>query len=117
MAPAGNLSLVDTVARGELQFFVPGLSLDLLACRGVEEVARRAGRHLPLAARVFSPRRERPDRSSVAEVAPGRGARGGVVLSHSSLDWQRRLDPKDGGCLYFVDGTVLLRSRYPQRDW
>ena len=29
-----------------------------------------------LAARVFISRRERPDRSSVAEVAPGRAARG-----------------------------------------
>ena len=26
---AGDLSLVDTVARGELQFFVPGLDLEL----------------------------------------------------------------------------------------
>ena len=29
MAPAGDLSLVDTVARGELQFFVPGEDLEL----------------------------------------------------------------------------------------
>ena len=29
MAPAGDLSLVDTVARGELQFFVPGVDLEL----------------------------------------------------------------------------------------
>jgi len=46
-----------------------------------------------------------------------RAARGGVVLSHSSLDWQRRLDPKDAGCLYFVKGGGLLLSRYPQRNW
>ena len=37
---------------------------------------RDAGLHLPLGARVFISRRERPDRSSVAEVAPGRAARG-----------------------------------------
>ena len=29
MAPAGDLSLVDTVAWGELQFFVPGVGLEL----------------------------------------------------------------------------------------
>ena len=46
-----------------------------------------------------------------------RAARGGVVLSHSSLDWQRRLDPKDSEYLSFMDGTVLLLSRYPQRNW
>lgn len=78
---------------------------------------RDAGWHLPLAARVLISRRERPERSSVAEVAPGRVARGGVVLSHSSLDWQRRLDPKDSEHLSFMEGTVLLLSRYPQRDW
>ena len=76
-----------------------------------------AGWHLPLAAQVFISRRERLERSSVAEVPPGRGARGGVALSHSSLDWQRRLDPKDREHLSFMDGTVLLLSRYPQRDW
>ena len=69
------------------------------------------------AARVFISRRERPDRSSMTKVPPGRVARGGVVLSHSSLDWQRRLDPKDSEHLSFMDGTVLLLSRYPQRDW
>lgn len=42
---------------------------------------RDAGRHLPLAARVFISRRERLDRSSVAEVAPGRGARGRCGIS------------------------------------
>ena len=35
-----------------------------------------AGWHLPLAARVFISRRERLDRSSVAEAPPGRAARG-----------------------------------------
>lgn len=30
VAPAGDLGLVDTVARGELHFFVPGVDLDLL---------------------------------------------------------------------------------------
>ena len=38
MAPAGDLSLVDTVARGELQFFVPGVDL-FLKDRGMEESA------------------------------------------------------------------------------
>ena len=78
---------------------------------------RDAGWHLPLAARVFISRRGRLDRSSVAEVPPSRAARGRVVLSHSSLDWQRRLDPKDSEHLSFVDGAVLLLSRYPQRNW
>ena len=36
---ADDLSLVDTVARGELQFFVPGVDLELfLRVRGVKEV-------------------------------------------------------------------------------
>ena len=37
---------------------------------------RDAGWHLPLAARVFISRRERLDRSSVAEVPPGSADRG-----------------------------------------
>ena len=77
MAPAGDLSLVDTVARGELQFFVPGVDLELF---GSSRSGRGAGtgRLFPSATRVFISRRERPDRSSMAEVAPGRGAHGRV---------------------------------------
>ena len=46
-----------------------------------------------------------------------RAARGSVLLSHLPQDWQIRLDPKDSEHLSFVDGTVLLLSRYPQRNW
>ena len=63
------------------------------------------------------PRRGRLDRSSMTKAPPGRAARGGVVLSHSSLDWQRRLGSKDSEHLSFMDGTVFLLSRYPQRNW
>ncbi len=34
MAPAGDLSLVDTVARGELQFFVPGAAFSKFRVSG-----------------------------------------------------------------------------------
>ncbi len=50
------------------------------ACGAGWHLPQAAGRHLPLAARVFISRRGRPDRSSVAEVAPGRGARGRLEM-------------------------------------
>lgn len=46
VAPAGDLSLVDTVARGELQFFVPGAAFSKFRVsgsgRGAGEVRHEA---------------------------------------------------------------------------
>ena len=56
-------------------------------------------------------------RSEMVEAPPGRAARGSVVLSHTLQVWQIRLGSKDREHLSFMDATVLLLSRYPQRNW